>query len=172
METTKYIGKYLKITEENIKGKVYERVYIKPAIAIIPITSDNKILFVKELRRHENPRLRIKLVSGWIEEGEKIEETANRELQEEIGKKAKKIISYFTIKTTGTKVEEKYYLLALGLTDKKLNNPDGEETIKDVIPMTIEEMHDFVIKGNCAGSAGYVLLRLYDDIKNKRIILM
>lgn len=170
MEKTKYSGRFIKATEEDINGKTFERVYIANSVFIIPFTEDGKMLFIKEKRPHEKPSIRWKLVTGFYEDNASLEENVNRELQEEIGKKALKIKHYLTIKLTGTINETRRYAIATHLVDSKLPNPDGEDSILKVKPLSLDDMLKKTLKGKLSmGSTGYALLRLYHDIMDGKV---
>lgn len=170
MEKTVYDGKFIKVTEEEINGRTYERAYIIEPIILLPFNEKKELLIIKEKRYHEIPKIRWKLVTGVYEKDTSLEENVNRELQEEIGKKASKIKHYLTIKTTGTLNETKMYFIATGLTDSKIPNPDGEDTIIKVKPLSLEKVIQKTLKGKFSmGTTGYVLLRLYHDIIDGKI---
>ncbi len=170
MEKIVYNGKFIKVTEEEIEGKTYERAYIIEPIIILPFNKKGELLIIKEKRLHEKPKIRWKLVTGVYEKGVSLEENVNRELQEEIGKKASKIKHYLTVKTTGTLNETKRYFIATGLTDSKIPNPDGEDSIIKVKPLSLEKVVEKTLKGKLStGTTGYVLLKLYHDIMDGKI---
>jgi ADP-ribose pyrophosphatase len=107
---------------------------------IFPVTDDGKILFIREKRPHENPPVRLKPVSGMLDEGELPIDTAQRELQEEIGFKAGKMEEFWVYTTNGTVNSKTYFYLAKNLTPSKLPNPDGEDAIEEIIAFTPEEV--------------------------------
>ncbi|MDP2907835.1 MAG: NUDIX domain-containing protein [Nanoarchaeota archaeon] len=170
MEKTVYNGKFIKVTEEEIEGKTYERAYVIEPIIILPFNEKGELLIIKEKRLHEKPKIRWKLVTGVYEKDVSLEENVNRELQEEIGKKASKIKHYLTVKTTGTLNEVKRYFIATGLIDSKIPNPDGEDSIIKVKPLSLEKVVEKTLKGKLStGTTGYVLLKLYHDIIEGKI---
>jgi ADP-ribose pyrophosphatase YjhB (NUDIX family) len=166
MEKEAYKGKFVQVTEETIDGSVYERVYIRNAMTIFPIDDQGRVLFIKEKRVHERPQVRWKPVTGYYEEGAGLEENANRELQEEIGKKAGIIEPFFKMRLTGTVNIEQNFVIARNLTDSKLPNPDGEESILEVAPLSLDEILERTLNGEFAkGSVGYGLMKLYYEVK-------
>jgi len=169
-EKVVYNGKFIKVTEEEIGGKTYERAYIIDAVFILPFTEDGEVLVIKEKRPHEKPKIRWKVISGVYEPGYSFKENVNRELQEEVGKKALKIKHYVTLKQTGTINETKRYAIATKLKDSKLPNPDGEDSILEVKSISLEEILNKTLKGKLSkGTTAYVLLRLYHDIKDGKV---
>jgi ADP-ribose pyrophosphatase len=130
MEKEVYKGQIIRITEEKIGDITWERAYVPHGVVIFPITDDGKILLVEEKRPHENPPVRIKPVSGILEyEKGTPEENAQREMQEEIGYRARDLELLFHMKGTGTINHEQYFFIARDLEVSKLPNPDGEDTI-------------------------------------------
>ncbi|MFP5491830.1 MAG: NUDIX hydrolase [Bacteriovoracia bacterium] len=140
MEKTEWQGKFVKVTTEVMHGQVWERAYIPEGLVIFPVTDDGKILFIREKRPHENPPVRLKPVSGMLDEGEAPLETAQRELQEEIGFIAGSMEEFWVYTTNGTVNSKTYFYLAKNLTPSKLPNPDGEDAIEEIIAFTPEEV--------------------------------
>lgn len=172
MEEKVYNGQFVQVTEEEINGSVYERVYIQNAMTIFPVDDQKRILFIKEKRLHETPPERWKPVTGYFEEGYSLEENANRELQEEIGKKAGSIQPFFSMNITGTINIEQNFVIARDLTDSKIPNPDGEDTILEIAALDMEEILERTLGGEFAkGSVGYGLMKLYYEVKNGIITL-
>jgi len=170
-EEFKYEGKFIQVSEEVIDEKVFERVYIHDSMVIFPITNEGKILFIKEYRPHEKPNERWKPVTGFYESGD-LTENVNRELQEEIGKIASKVELYFKVKPSGTINSTTYFAIARDLTDSKLPNPDGEETILDVHALSLDEMVERTVNGEFAkGIAAYAIMRMHYEV-GKGILLL
>jgi ADP-ribose pyrophosphatase len=141
MQRTVYKGNIITVTEEEIGGITWERAYLPSGVIIFPITDDGKIILIKERRPHETPNVRIKPVSGILEE--KLgspEENAQREMQEEIGFRAEKMELLMTLKGSGTVTHTQYFFVARGLVHSKLPNPDGEEVIEALVEYTPSEL--------------------------------
>jgi len=87
-EKIKYDGDYMKITEEQIDGHNYERVYLRGGVKVFPINEDGKMLVMKEFRIHEGSA-RWKFVSGWSDKKEmSFLDIAKAELAEEVALEA------------------------------------------------------------------------------------
>lgn len=154
MEETKYEGKFIKVTEELIEGSIWERVYLSDGVMIFPLTEDNKIYMIEERRPHEKNPIRFKFVTGLMDEGEDPLITANREMQEEIGLKAEHLEMILHRESTGTVNNNFYQILATGLSESKLPNPDGENTIVSVRAYSIDEIIEFLESGKLDWSMG------------------
>jgi len=145
MESVKYKGSFIKVTEEKINGIVWERAYLKSGVQVFPMTEDGKIYLIEEKRPHENNPIRLKFVTGLMDkEGEDPLSTANRELQEEIGYKAEHLKILTHRHTTGTINNHFYQILATGLVKSKIPNPDGEDSIVSIKPYSIEEIFELL----------------------------
>ena len=141
MEKEVYKGNIVKVTEEKIDHITWERIYLPDGVIVFPITDEGKIVLIREKRPHETPQVRIKPVSGILEHDKGTPmQNAQREMQEEIGLKAGHLELLWTQKGTGTVNHEQHYFVATKLTNEKLPNPDGEETIMGTVEYTPEEL--------------------------------
>src|SRR5699024_8212829 len=93
--TTIYNGKIVHLQVDDVllpDGQKSKREVIKHpgAVAIIPITPDNKIVLVRQYRKPLEKTI-VEIPAGKMEEGERPEITAIRELEEETGYTTNKI---------------------------------------------------------------------------------
>ncbi len=167
MEDLKYNGNIIQVTEEKIDNIVWERCYLPDGVIIFPFTKEGKVLFIKEKRPHETPTIRLKPVSGILEkEKGSPEENANRELQEEIGFKSAKLHHYFTLSANGTVNNTQYFFYATELIASKLPNPDGEDTVMEVLELDIDELYQMYLTDKIRWSHSTLgFLKLYHLIK-------
>jgi 8-oxo-dGTP pyrophosphatase MutT (NUDIX family) len=147
MQRETYKGNIIRVTEEEIGGVTWERAFLPDGVIVFPVTAEGKILLVKEKRPHEAPPVRIKPVSGILElkKGSPAE-NAQRELQEEIGLRAGALELLWTLRGSGTINNEQYFFVARDLVPSKLPNPDGEDTIMEVIAYAPEELFDALMR--------------------------
>lgn len=106
--------------DDNGKEHVRNHVLTKSAVAILPITKDGKIVFVKEARTAIGNIISYDLPAGIIEDNEEPEIAAVRELEEETGYVSKTLTflcSYFASKGY---TNEKIYLYMADNLDKKV----------------------------------------------------
>ncbi len=131
-EETKYSGKYLTITEEQIGSHIYERVILKEGVRVYPI-QEGKLLLIKEFRTHEG-KARWKIVSGWIDkEGKSTLEIAQEELAEETGLQAEHWDEFYVYDTMGATVSTRIpCYIATGISElpEKIENPDNDEILE------------------------------------------
>ncbi len=167
MEKIVYKGNILRVTEEEIGGIIWEKVHLPPGVVIFPITDEGKIILIREKRLHENPPVRIKAVSGILEpELGSAEENAQREMQEEIGFKAREMKLLFELNSSGTVTHSTYFFVARGLEKSKLPNPDGEEVIEALIEFTPEELREAIKNDQIKWSMSVLgMFRLLDSLR-------
>jgi len=140
MEVTKYQGQYIKLTELEKEGHIWEKAYFPSSMVVFPITDENEIIMVVERRPHELSSKRLKFITGHIDEGEDPIQCAYREMQEEAGYKADYLEQIMVHQSSGTINSEFHYILAKGLSESKLPNPDGEDTIVEVKKIPLKEL--------------------------------
>lgn len=155
MEEIKYQGNFVKVTEENIDGNVWERVYLQDGVQVFPINSEGKIALIEEKRPHEKNKVRLKFVTGLMDaKDDDPLETANREMQEEIGYKAKNLKVLIHREASGTINNNFYQIVATGLEESKIPNPDGEDTILSIKFYSISEIEELLEKEKLPWSMG------------------
>ena len=142
-----YKGKRVSVEEViyNIGNKQIYREHVKAgdAVVILAITSDNKVLMVREARSAIN-KIILGLPAGKIEKGENPEEAAIRELEEETGFKAQNIKFLRNFYTSCGYTDEKVSIyLANDLIKTKQNLDIDEELEVLKIPLkSFKEMID------------------------------
>lgn len=143
-----YRGKFLNVFERVIDNDVYEIAKLRSAVIIFAKNSEGKLLFVKEYRPHEEPKIRLKPVTGFIDDGDEWLETAHRELREEAGLVAKDIKLIRHIPVSGSVQTDKYFVLATQLSKdpQPLANPDGD-VIKEIMYLDIKEAINLSVSG-------------------------
>ncbi len=167
-------GKYLTMSTEEISGHLYERVIMRPGIAILPI-KDDKIMFIKEYRPHEGTSS-LRLLGGWIDkEGKTTLEIAQEELKEEASMKAEKWKLFYQYDTTNFTVEErKSYFVAENL--QKLSpqqNPDND-TVEEIIFLNEKGVKEKLLTKELLWNKDFLVVLMYFEKRrlknnNKRI---
>ena len=112
--------------QDNKTGK-REVVEHSGAVAIVPILADGKtVVLVRQWRTPVGAPL-LEIPAGGLEDNESPEECARRELTEEIGQTAGRLIKiYEGYSAPGFCTEKLYGFLALDLTDEAAEQDEGE----------------------------------------------
>lgn len=165
-ETIKFHGKYLMITEELIDSTLWERCYMHNGVIVFPQDDDGKIYLIQEKRPHENPSIRWKMVTGLLDTNQTPQESANRELQEELGYKAHSWELFHQMNFTGSVNNTAYFFLAKGLEPCKIPNPDGDVILK-MEKFSVDEIFHKVMQGDIPWSISTLgIFKLYYLQKN------
>ncbi len=110
-------------------GKPGRRGWIKhnTSVAIVPLNTKNEILLIKQYR-YPTKKFLLEIPAGNKDKGpESITQCVQRELSEETGYKARKLVKLFEgYSLPGYCTEYMYYYLALDLYPEKLQHDDDE----------------------------------------------
>ena len=129
---------------------VREVVEHRPAVAIVPFDDDGQIILVSQFRYPVGEQL-LEVPAGIIEEGETSEQCADRELQEEIGYRAREMRflgSFWT--APGFSDELMYAFVATGLEPSRLE-PDEDEDIT-VVRVPVSRVREMIEAGEIRDS--------------------
>ena len=134
-EEEKYNGPRFNVIQkiyEDEKGKRYVRDCVNPgeAAVVLPITENNEVVFVKQLREAIG-KIDLELPAGMVDEGENPIQTAKRELQEETGLIANKVEHLISVYPSSGYTSERihiYYAKDFDFGKQKLD--DTEDIIK------------------------------------------
>ena len=145
---TKFDGKIVKVRIEDVElenGQMAYREFVDHpgGVGIVAITSDNKMLMVKQFRKAIEDET-IEIPAGKLERGEDPLECGIREFEEETGYKAKEFISLgFLYPSPGFTDEKTYIYLAKDLY-KGTVNPDEDEFL-DILEVPIDEIYSKIM---------------------------
>lgn len=147
--TEVYKGKHVELTIDTIRehGKVHTReIVVHPGSAVIlAIDSSLSVFFVRQYR-HATRKYLLELPAGSLEPGERPEETAVRELQEEVGLRAQnleKLCEFFV--SPGFLQEKMWLFLATDLTDVQQQLEDDE--ILEIVRLPLADALERVSAG-------------------------
>lgn len=131
--------------ETPAKSVTYQIIEKRNTALIVPITDDGKFILVREYFPAIS-EYGLSFPKGGIDEGKDAIFTANKELQEEIGKKASSIeeIGILTM-SPGYSTQKTHIFLAKDLTESKLEGDEIEEL--EVVILTSEEIENLIQKG-------------------------
>ncbi len=137
-----YQSKYMTVFNDAIKlpnrsSIVYTRVELKDFCSVLPITENEEIVMIKTYRYPAN-YTSLEIPSGYIEQGENLRDCALRELEEETGYKARKLISLGWFYPWTRSTRKAHLFLAKELTKGRQNaEPTEQITVK---LLSIEEI--------------------------------
>lgn len=149
-------------------NKGIREVAVHPGGAVVvPIKNDEKIVMVNQFR-YPFQKFLLELPAGKLDKNEKPIDSAVRELEEETGYKAKKIIKLGSICTTpGYSTEVLHIYLAKDLVPGSYNREEGEHGM-EVFELTLEEIERKILLGEIVDSksiCGVQLYKLYSMVK-------
>jgi ADP-ribose pyrophosphatase len=148
---TVYYGKAFDVRRDQVllpdgKTTSFDVVVHPGAVTMIPIDSQGKILFVRQYRYAASAEL-LELPAGTLNEGEKPEVCAHREVREETGMSAAKLekIGEFYL-VPGYSTEYMYIYLATNLETNPL--PGDEDEFISVEAKAIENIPELISQGS------------------------
>ncbi|MCL2045238.1 MAG: NUDIX hydrolase [Oscillospiraceae bacterium] len=147
--STVYEGLIVNVRMDNVElinGKQVKReVIVHPGgVAIVPVTNDNKILMVRQYRYCVGEEI-IEIPAGVLEAGEEPLNCAIRELSEETGCTAGRLIDLGAIyPSPGINRETLYIYLALDLQAGEMHLDDDE--FLSVEAIAIDEIFDMIME--------------------------
>ena len=157
MEAERYLsgesvfeGKVISVRVDSVELRkggraIREVVAHRPAVVLVPIDSDGRVVLVRQFRYPVGETL-LEAPAGIIEESETPGECAQRELQEEVGFRARHLRSLGTFWTTpGFSDERMYVYVATDLEPSRLE-PDHDEDIA-VVPVPMSRVRAMIEKG-------------------------
>lgn len=139
-----FTGRVISLQVDDVElpnGNVSKREIVKHpgAVAVIPVTAENKIVMVEQFRKALE-RTIIEIPAGKLESGEKPEICAARELEEETGYECAQmewLISFYT--SPGFADEIIHVYKATGLTKKENPATADEDEFVNLMEVTLEE---------------------------------
>ncbi|MCB1109342.1 MAG: NUDIX hydrolase [Chlamydiia bacterium] len=133
------------MTFDNQLTKTFDLILHPGAVALIPITAEGEIIFVKQWRRAAQ-KILIELPAGTLEKGEDPIDCAVRELREETGMRAIHITPLTGFYSAPGVLSEYLYLyLAKELVHDPLVGDDTDEI--DLLTLSLEEARQKVHSG-------------------------
>lgn len=161
-----YKGKLFSVKADEVetswgKRTVREIVVHPGAVVIIPMLDEDTVILVKQYR-YAASKILLELPAGVIERGERPEESAMRELEEETGFRAERIEKLGSLYLApGYSTEVAHFYIAEGLIECG-QKPEPDEKIK-IVPMKIRDLLQMVKNGELEDAktvAGILMLML------------
>src|SRR3712207_1856726 len=126
---------YFEIGEKILKREIVEH---KDAVAIFPIDDEGYVYLVKQYR-FPIQKYFLEIPAGLVENGENYEETALRELQEEIGFSSKRLEKFFEgYNSVGFCTEKTVIYRADSLFSSKL--PEDEDENLSIVKIHFDDL--------------------------------
>lgn len=145
-------------------GETAERelVYHPGAVAVIPITEDNKIVLVEQYRKPLERTL-IEIPAGKLEKNENPLTAAVRELEEETGYTTTNLSQVTSFYTSPGFANEKVYVYVTNDLIKMENPPAGDDDeFVEIIEVTLDEAKELVEEGRIQDAkTNYAILYLH-----------
>jgi ADP-ribose pyrophosphatase len=162
-----FTGKIIKLQVDDVSlpnGETSTREIIKHpgAVAVIPITKDNKIVLVEQYRKPLEKSL-VEIPAGKLEEGEDPETAAIRELEEETGYTTK-ALSFVTSFYTSPGFADEIITIYITDTIEKLSKQvaGDEDEFVEIIELTLDEAKQYVEDGRIQDAkTNYAILYLH-----------
>lgn len=145
-----YDGKVIKVRVddvllENGENAIREIVEHGGAACVIPIDEDKNVYMVKQFR-YAFGEVMLEIPAGKLDAGEQPIDCANRELEEEIGARAKELTYLGELRPSVAIFTERIHMyLAKGLTFTNQHLDDDE--FLEVYKMPLDTLYDMVMKG-------------------------
>ncbi len=163
-----YRGRILDLSisrfQSETKGEVeLEIVHHNGGAAILPIFEDGSIALVRQWR-YPAGRYSLEVAAGRIEPGQTAEETAARELEEEVGYRAREFRKLTELRVAPGYCEERIYVYVATDLEKSAQNLDDDEEI-EVIRMTMEEALARVRSGEIDDAKTIITLMMAAQMK-------
>jgi len=161
-------GKVFKIEQldlefSNGEKRTYERLRSRGlgAVIVVPMIDDDTVLLISEyaagLHHYE-----LGLVKGRREAGESVLESAERELKEEVGYGAHKLVELTTLSLApGYMTHTTQVVLASDLYPEKLVGDEPEEL--EIIPWPLADLHTLVQRPDCTEGRSIAALYIARD---------
>ncbi|SFD52002.1 ADP-ribose pyrophosphatase [Lentibacillus persicus] len=144
-----YDGNVVKLQVDDVTlpdGNTSKRELIKHsgAVGIIPVTKDNKIVFVEQYRKPLEKSL-VEIPAGKLEKEEEPVVTARRELEEETGYTVTEPMEFITSFYTSPGFADEIMYLYLAENLEPMENPAAgdEDEFIELIELTLEEAKQY-----------------------------
>lgn len=165
-----YNGKIIRVTKEKVElenGEISFReiVHHSGGVCVLPIDEDGNIYFVKQFR-YPYKAVLLEVPAGKREEGEDPLTCGARELKEEIGASAEKIVSLGKLyPTVAYDTEIIYMYLATGLSFGDTHLDNGE--FIDIVKMPFEKAYKMVLDDEIPDAKTQIAILKARELLNK-----
>lgn len=151
------------ITSED-KKVTWRFAKVPDIVIVLPLADDGKVYLKKEWRANRKDFV-WGLPSGLIDKDETPEQTAQRELQEEVGNKAEKLTKLISVYPTNHIRAQFHLFLAEGLLASVLQGDEHEHLEVSVLPF--DEAYDLVLKQQTPVAQDALAFSLVSELRAK-----
>ena len=153
-----------KVMLPNKKMATREKVWHPGAVAVVPLTSDNKIILIKQFR-YPVEEVLIEIPAGKLDKDEEPFDCAKRELQEEIGAIGGKLMHLSSFHTTPGFSNEFLHLYLAVNFEQIENNPDEDEFLQ-ILSVPVKECIDWVFEGKIKDAKSIIGILMANEYIN------
>ncbi|MGM0219963.1 ADP-ribose pyrophosphatase [Enterococcus sp. AZ126] len=149
-----------------------ELVFHSGAVAVIPITADNKIIMVKQFRKPMEKVL-LEIPAGKIDPGEHDypKETAERELEEETGFRANKLTFVTSMYVSPGFADELLHVYYAEDLEKVPNpRPQDDDEVLELYTLTLEEAKAEITSGLICDAKTIFAVQFWELQQLKRLL--
>lgn len=148
--TLHFAGRIVRVRTDEVRledGTVVRQEVVEhaPSVTIVPMLDDRRVVLIRQYR-HPAGEVLLETPAGSVGPGESSEHAAQRELAEEIGQRAERMIhvgSFYL--APGWATERMEVFVATGLHPAQAD-PDTDERI-DLVPLPLEEVWHLIRAG-------------------------
>ncbi|WP_430785430.1 NUDIX hydrolase [Virgibacillus flavescens] len=162
-----YAGKVVNLQVDEVtlpNGKTSKREIIKHpgAVAVIPVTKDNKIVLVEQYRKPLEKSL-VEIPAGKLEPGEDPEAAAIRELEEETGYTTNELTFVTSFYTSPGFADELMHIYVTDNLEQVKEKVDGDDDeFIEILELTLSEAKQYVLENRIHDAkTNYAILYLH-----------
>lgn len=146
---------------------IFERARRPSAAGVLAFDKNGRLLLVREFR-HRQKKYLWGIPGGRVDKGETPRQAAQRELQEEAGVNAKRLVLFHSEDMSQSLEWRRYTYIATGLISTPLPHDDGEDIT--VVPTPLGKAVRMVLRGEIKSQGlGFLILKLYALRKKFRL---
>ncbi len=135
------------------------------AVCVLPLTENGEVIFVNQFRYALN-KVTLEVPAGKLEKGEDPQEAALRELSEETGIEAKKIVPMGALYTTPALMDEIIYMYIATELSQGEQHLDEDEFV-NALKIPLDKAVEMVMNGEIRDSKTQVMILKADKYFNK-----
>ncbi len=164
-----YRGRIIQLRIDTLFSTVKRECVTHPgAVAVLPIDHKGDLILIKQWR-HAVQKIFIEVPAGVLEPGEDPNDCAQRELQEEIGFKAKTMLPIGGIYTSAGFCDEYIHLYLAENLEKSELPPDEHEAI-DLYPLSLDDAFKQIEDNTISDAKTIVAILRYKKWKEEKKI--